>query len=510
MSVAPTAVRGTHRIRHTAIAALTAALTLALWGVLLAPGTAAFAVAPSGCGAAAPNVRTTAAAATSSAPASVSGTPLTAPSPGAILVRDPDPGGYADVTRLVAVGDRLFFRASDGVHGIELWVSDGTTVGTHMVRDIRAGSRGSKPNDLLAVGDRLFFSAIDATHGREMWVSDGTSAGTRMVRDIRSGSRGSSPGPIVVMDGVAYFPANDQTHGVEVWRSNGTSAGTRLVRDVSAGRPGGIDGLTVMRHRVYYGSDDDLWVTDGTRDGTHSLMPGWPADRGFGITSTAVVGTRLFLGLAVGYHTTGCAGGAEWSELWRTDGTRAGTRMLHVTALQGGDINDLVELHGRLYFVSPYDEGHRRLWRSDGTGAGTAPIRPKGFPGDVDSLYVAAGRLYFTTQGETWFWSTDGSAGGEHRLTGLGTDWWVGGAPVSYQGRAWFVGDFFYAVGDSEGNEVNADIWSTDGTNAGTRQETYLGPGTRTSAYGLTVMGSELYFDGGDAAQHDGLWKLAP
>ena len=83
-------------------------------------------------------------------------------------------------------------------------------------------------------------------------------------------------------------------------------------------------------------------------------------------------------------------------------------------------------------------------------------------------------------------------------------------AEVSYQGRAWFDGDFFYAAGDSEGNEVNADIWSTDGTNAGTRQETYLGPGTRTSAYGLTVIGPELYFAGGDAAQHDSLWKLAP
>jgi ELWxxDGT repeat protein len=517
MSHPSPAVRVTRRFDHTVTLGVVAALTLALCGVLLAPAAAASARVSTACATAAPDVRTTTAADSSGAPGSVVRVPADAPDPGAVLVKEPYPGEYGEVSQLVAVGSRLFFRATDGVHGIELWVSDGTEGGTHMVRDIRAGSRGSKPNGLHAVGGKLFFSAIDATHGRELWVSDGTKAGTALVRDIRAGSRGSSPGPITVMGGIAYFAANDQIHGVEVWRSNGTRAGTRLIRDNGSGKPGYIGGLTVMGHRLYYGNDRNLWVTDGTRSGTHWLMPRRASNEYIGITGTAVVGSRLYLGVGVQPESSGCAGMDGWSELWRTDGTRAGTRMLDVAGLHDGAVTDLVAYHDRLYFIAPYDHGHRRLWRSNGTTAGTDPVRPKGFAGDIDGLFAAADRLYFTTYDVRQLWSTDGTSGGEHRLDD-GSGWAVDmywpdersgdrAVPfVTYQGRAWFAAFVLFDV-DDEGH-ANGDVWSTDGTAVGTRQETYLGPLTSTFAEDLAVMGQDLYFAGRDA-NHSGLWRLA-
>ena len=68
-------------------------------------------------------------------------------------------------------------------------MSNGTENGTVMVKDIYNGSNASNPNQFTAVNNpHLFFQATDGTHGRELWKSDGTEAGTVMVKDLRNGS----------------------------------------------------------------------------------------------------------------------------------------------------------------------------------------------------------------------------------------------------------------------------------------------------------------------------------
>ncbi|MBR9970880.1 ELWxxDGT repeat protein [Magnetospirillum sulfuroxidans] len=87
----------------------------------------------------------------------------------------------------------MFFAATDGTNGTELWKSDGTAVGTVMVKDINPGSSSSSPNHLTNVNGTLYFSATDGTNGTELWKSDGTAVGTVMVKDIRTGTVGSGP-----------------------------------------------------------------------------------------------------------------------------------------------------------------------------------------------------------------------------------------------------------------------------------------------------------------------------
>ncbi|HSK77591.1 MAG TPA: ELWxxDGT repeat protein [Thermoanaerobaculia bacterium] len=71
---------------------------------------------------------------------------------------------------LYAVGSILVFTANDGVHGAELWRSDGTALGTRMLQDIDPGPGTSEPKQFQPVGPNLYFSAKDSVHGRELWA----------------------------------------------------------------------------------------------------------------------------------------------------------------------------------------------------------------------------------------------------------------------------------------------------------------------------------------------------
>ena len=132
------------------------------------------------------------------------------------------------------VGGTAYFAANDGIHGNELWKTDGTEAGTVMVKDIRAGddSTNSYPREFINVDGTLFFSAFDGLTGRELWKSDGTAAGTVRVKDIRVGGGDSSPQQMSNFNGTLYFSADDGTHGLELWKSDGTEAGTVLVKDL--------------------------------------------------------------------------------------------------------------------------------------------------------------------------------------------------------------------------------------------------------------------------------------
>jgi ELWxxDGT repeat protein len=138
-----------------------------------------------------------------------------------IMVKDINPGASSsDIRGFAEANGQLFFVADDGVHGRELWVSDGTENGTNMVADINlSGSSISYYASVYntALNGLVFFPANDGIHGRELWQSDGTTAGTVMVMDINPGLPDSSPGSFTVMENILYFSADDGFHGREIW-----------------------------------------------------------------------------------------------------------------------------------------------------------------------------------------------------------------------------------------------------------------------------------------------------
>lgn len=186
------------------------------------------------------------------------------------LPREVLPGSGLPAGFLAVAAGRAFFVGDDGVHGAELWSTDGTAPGTRMVADIFRGPSGSSISSLTAVGSRVFFAAGDGAHGRELWVSDGTAVGTHMVADIVHGAGSSLPGNLAAVDGLLLFSAYDGVHGVEPWVSDGTRAGTRMLQDIAPGPlPSSPSGFLASGPYVYFSATDavhgfELWAVPRT------------------------------------------------------------------------------------------------------------------------------------------------------------------------------------------------------------------------------------------------------
>lgn len=421
--------------------------------------------------------------------------PAAAAEPEARLVRDIKIAGGSDPHYPTRAKGLVFFSANDGIHGKELWVTDGTGAGTRLVRDINRGGEGSVPRQLTKVGSRLFFSAIDATHGRELWVSDGTAAGTKLVKDLTAGKEGSSVSSIADAGGTAYVVRNAR----ELWRSDGTAAGTSRLRS--------FDGVTVddsvALGKVLLFSADGLWKTKGTVASTQRLTPaGGHAD----------LLTR-FNG-QVYFRRVGAAGapGAEPSpELWRSDGTKAGTGRFG----QVYDPRDLSVLGGHLY-LDGRASGFDRLFRSDGTVAGTGPVVPK--VGPMFGLLVAAGRLWSTAVGQMdephSLWVSDGTATGTSRLYGGGNDWYVSDwrriDGVGMAGRLWFAaGPLDTGPGDSDELPfLDQEPWASDGTTEGTLEVADINPDGSSLPRDFVKLGQRILFSADDGEHGRELWSM--
>ena len=153
------------------------------------------------------------------------------------LIKDINQSGDSAPAFLTNVNGGLFFFANDGVHGWELWKSDGTLVGTMLVSDINPTGDSVFPPIAFPVniGNILYFTANDGTRGYELWKSDGTITGTKIVSDINPGINGSNTGQFVNLNDTLYFGAFNTTYGAELWKSDGTVTGTMLITDINPG-----------------------------------------------------------------------------------------------------------------------------------------------------------------------------------------------------------------------------------------------------------------------------------
>lgn len=244
-------------------------------------------------------------------------------------------------------GYKMFFAATDDTHGEELWVSDGTKEGTHMVIDLAPGAGSSDPSYLGRLNDKVLFAAYTDDWDVQAWVTDGTEAGTVMLTDYMFGAK---PVSFIQMDQTrAIFAAYDEEsseYDLErgpqrwLWITDGTVEGTHRLAKCDMRWPE-QDNTTLhtayvrVGRRVFFKADnidgttgEELWVTDGTEEGTYCVMDvnweRWPEGQwGYEEGYTRNCG----LDNLENYKNEGCFFQA-WTpdyggEPWFTDGTHA-------------------------------------------------------------------------------------------------------------------------------------------------------------------------------------------
>ncbi len=454
--------------------------------------------------------------------------------------------------QLTAVGQTLFFTASDAAHGVELWTSDGTPEGTVMVADIFPGEQGSNPLELTAVGEALFFSAEEPFVGRELWKSDGA-GGAALVRDLVPGGDSGNPTELASFSDKLLFAATD-FQGEELWLSDGTDFGTFVVADINAGMEGSSPaGITTVGPVAYFSAvtadfGRELWITDGTPWGTLLVDDIDPGSNSSDATSfIEIQGVVFFV----------ADDGTSGRELWRTDGTEGGTFLFQdlVPGPESSDPEELTDFSALLVFTARTETLTRQLWRSDGSVEGTFQVPTacclaadplphaltpvgnllffianadrgvqlwkldeQGFAFAVDLVGLVPGSSFpieFISVGETMYfrafesstgnelWKSDGSESTTSIVKDISPGAESSGASL---GTIVAVGDNLLFAAVSEGN-ADSQLWRSDGTETGTVLVKDIG-GTLPSAMDhFFLLGGVLFFTANDGIIGNELWR---
>lgn len=313
---------------------------------------------------------------------------------------------YTDITPNLAyrpglgtVSGRVVFGHKDA-SGDQLWVTDGTAAGTvPIAQPLRVVDPSTNLGFSKVAQGRIYFSGDDGGGlGLELWATDTTAAGTRLVADLTPGAAsGLSPNTfsLATVGSLGFFRAFTASLGGEVWRADGTAGGTQLVVDVLPGiSPSNPVGFDSAGSRVFFSAYESngapsLYAVDPDGSGLTLLRHDFnlrSVARGSVIGGSLAIGDRMFA--------------TDGSELWVSDGSPEGTVMTReiVPGSRWSLPSQLAEVRGRAVFQACEVAFGCELWTSDGTHAGTrrlADLAPGPYSSSPEQFTLAGDDLYF-------------------------------------------------------------------------------------------------------------------
>ncbi len=336
----------------------------------------------------------------------------------------------------------------------------------------------------------------------KLCVTDGTAAGTIYLKDLNADLfQFTIPAQnfiyIITEKTTGTFPS--LVNNVEIWKSDGTIAGTVLVKAMPTYNPfsssqyetwtsdANLDrNFSVDGDVMYFGGYDavngnELWRTDGTTAGTLLIKDIKPGTGNSNVGGFCKIGTTtLFRAAASGLNYT----------LWKTDGTAAGTEEIVIPGLTFWQA-PVGKINNKLIFYGYDVVNGAEPWVSDGTVTGTYMLADinagtaNSTTSSLQNLHLRFNDKYCffianKTSGNNNLWRTDGTITGTIQLTsttGLGSNFSGGGySDIDNTGLWWL-----------EGNEK---LYKSDGTVAGTS----LATTTLSNALYLKIYKSAAWF----------------
>ena len=472
----------------------------------------------------------------------------------------------SNANAFVASGGFVYFRAQDPDHGSEIWRTDGTTVGTVRLTDALPGpvppqGEPSELSPIAAVGTTVFFLGWDAAHGWELWKTDSSPTGARLVSDVVPGPMDGYPRWLAATPSRVFFVANGRFTGTELfvsdaseggavpvasglqnpvrivamgerafvlnyasgkeiwWVSDSTPAGTGPFENLSAPEPWTMRGETTAFAGgfIYFtscsaASGCEVWRSDGTVAGTTRFTDLVTPGSGYQPPTVQVAGvtsTTLF----VDVWPNGPNGGG--GELWAIDLTTQVATKLANSPLY---LRDTMSVGNVLYYRAPHSPATGwELGRSDGTPAGTQVLDL--VPGP-ESSYVypigqAGGRLFLRGETnvyvngqyteESWLWSSDGTFEGSVRILALVPSMLEPGGNLG--GGIELNGKYVFGASELTAR-TGIEPWVSDGTVAGTRSLGDLNADPRgADPAEMTANGSRVAFRGCDPEHGCEVWS---
>lgn len=297
----------------------------------------------------------------------------------------------------------MYFMANDGKHDYEPWVTDGTRNGTFLVKDLNPP--GSPGNTVMigSAGELGYILQDTAADDYVFWRTNGTAGGTRRIAQQLVVEPGVALGKIL------YFPATERAYlKKNLYKSDGTAQGTQLVKQLTPSGSTQIWGLDAHAGQLRFFSTDNtsalvFWRSDGSTDGT---VPFKNLGTNVYWSGEEWVGDLLFF--VVNNLNS------EHYELWVSDGTENGTEMIYDMGSSDHVFPPHLQAGGRtLYFAFEFGA----LFKSDGTTQGTTKVADTAVLHEMESV---GSLLFFANtgfqDGSTTLWQSDGTSDGTFKV----------------------------------------------------------------------------------------------